>query len=167
MMKKSCLQVSTSGASYEFIIYFYEFRNPLGLQCRNCGSGGPPSCCDDVNQTENCSLRCDTRFRFLLRLFGTPVETAPNRPGFPYFSNGKYIPNSTNFTEGPNRFVISNSFTSPTQVNGHWVDNDVIIVPPTYSSDLILPIFSILHDFSVHVFISNLAQNSVKLLMNQ
>ena len=35
-----------------------------------------------IKQKTACSLRCDTRFRFLLRPFGAPVESAPNGPGF-------------------------------------------------------------------------------------
>ena len=53
---------------------------------------------------------CDTRFRFMLRPFGAPVETAPSG-GFPYFtrSNGG---NSDTFNEGPGGFLaIPNPFT--------------------------------------------------------
>ena len=109
--------MSVSEASYEFTVRFYEFRNPLGLQCGTCQSGGPPACCDDVNRTKNCineengPLRCDTRFRFMLRSFEASVETAPNT-GFPYFNNGNFRPNSINFTEGPNGFKgLSNPYT--------------------------------------------------------
>ena len=109
--------MSVSEANYEFTIRFYEFRNPLGLQCGECGSGGPPACCDDVQRTESCvneangPLRCDTRFRFLLRSFGASVDTAPSR-GFPYYNAGNIMPNSINFTGGfvnlPNPFTITN-----------------------------------------------------------
>ena len=108
--------MSVSEASYEFTVRFYEFRNPLGLQCGECGSGGPPACCDDVGRKENCinevigPLRCDTRFRFMLRPFGSSVETAPTG-GFPYFtpSNGG---NSDTFNEGPGGFLaLPNPFT--------------------------------------------------------
>ena len=108
------IQVSISEANYEFTVRFYEFRNPLGLQCGECGSGGPPACCDDVQRNENCDNvaphTCDTRVRFLLRPFGASVETAPTR-GFPYFtpSNGG---NSDTFNEGPGGFLaLSNPFT--------------------------------------------------------
>ena len=95
--------MSTSGASYEFTVRFYEFCNPLGLQCGGCENGGPPACCDDVQRTENCSTiaprTCDTRIRFLLRPFGSSVKSAPNT-GYRYFtpSNGG---NSEMFSEGP------------------------------------------------------------------
>ena len=103
------IQVSISEADYEFTVHFYEFRNPLGLQCGECGSGGPPACCDDVNRTENCineadgPLRCDTRFRFTLRPFGASVETAPDSH-FPHYNDGNFLPNSITFTEGSNGF---------------------------------------------------------------
>ncbi len=42
------MQASISETNYEFTIHFYEFRNPLGLQCGECESGGPTACCDDV-----------------------------------------------------------------------------------------------------------------------
>ena len=108
--------MSISEANYEFTVHFYEFRNPLGLQCGECESGGHPACCDDVQRNENCimtrTFTCDTRFRFLLRQFGAPVETAPSGV-FPHFttSNGG---NSDKFSEGPgavfslpNPFIIS------------------------------------------------------------
>ena len=100
-------------ADYQFTIRFYEFRNPLGLQCGVCESGGPPTCCDDLLQ-ENCvstpPRTCDTRFRFMLRPFGAPVETAPSG-GFPRFtpSNGG---NSHTFNEDPGGFLaLPNPFT--------------------------------------------------------
>ena len=108
------VQVSISEANHEFTVRFYEFRNPLGLQCGDCDSGGPPACCDDVDQAENCvnvaPRTCDTRFRFLLRPFGASVETAPTT-GFPHFtpSNGG---NSEIFNEGPGGFLaLPNPFT--------------------------------------------------------
>ena len=99
--------MSVSGASYEFTVRFYEFRNPLGLQCGDCGSGGPPACCDDVQRNENCAnvapRTCDTRFRFLLRSFGASVESAPNG-GFPHHtpSNSQ---NSDTYNKGPGGFL--------------------------------------------------------------
>ena len=106
--------MSTSGASYEFTVCFYEFRNPLGLQCGECGDRGPPACCDDVQRTENrtnvAPCTCDTRIRFLLRQFGSLVNTAPST-GYPYFtpSNGG---NSEMFSEGPGGFLgLPNPFT--------------------------------------------------------
>ena len=108
------MQVSISEANYEFTIRFYEFRNPLGLQCGECGSGGPPACCDDVNRTENCvnvaPLTCDTRFRFLLRPFNSSVETAPSGR-FPHHTPSN-AGNSDVFNEGPGAVVGSpNPFT--------------------------------------------------------
>ena len=98
--------------NYEFTIRFYEFRNPLGLQCDKCGSGGPPACCDDVDRTENCinedqsvgPRRCDTRFRFLLRPFGASVETAPSTR-FPHFTPSN-AGNSMTFDEAPGGFLV-------------------------------------------------------------
>ena len=98
--------MSVSKANYNFTVRFHEFRNPLGLQCGACESGEPPACCDDLLQ-ENCvnipPRTCDTRFRYLLRLFGASVETAPT-VGFPFFttSNGG---NSDTFNEGPGGFL--------------------------------------------------------------
>ena len=98
------MQVSISEAQYQFTVRFFEFRNPLGLQCGECGNGGPPACCDDVQRLENCNttrpFTCDTRFRFLLRPFGAPVETAPNT-GFPIFTPSNSLDNSLTFSEGP------------------------------------------------------------------
>ena len=101
------LQVSISEAEYEFTVHFYEFRNPLGLQCDECDSGGPPACCDEGSNATNCRnnapFNCDTRFRFVLRPFGASVETAPTR-NFPHFtpSNGG---NSETFNEGRGGFL--------------------------------------------------------------
>ena len=109
------LQVSLSEAAYDFTIRFYEFRNPLGLQCDECGSdGGLPACCDDVQRRENCNnvapFTCDTRFRFVLRPFGSPVETAPNT-GFPDFTQSS-VGNSATFNEGQGGFIaLPNPFT--------------------------------------------------------
>lgn len=105
-------------ADYEFTVRFYEFRNPLGLQCGACESGGAPVCCDDVKRTTDCiqdaPFTCDTRFRFQLRPYGSTVDTAPNR-GFPYYtpSNGG---NSDTFNEGPGGFLaLPNPFTITSQ----------------------------------------------------
>ena len=110
--------VSITEANYDFIVRFYEFRNPLGLQCDECTRSGPPACCDDIQRTENCinedqsvgPRRCDTRFRFLLRPFGASVKTAPFRE-FPYFTPARGG-NSDTFNEGPGGFLaLSNPFT--------------------------------------------------------
>ena len=97
--------ICISKADYSFTIRFFEFRNPFGLQCGECGNGGPPACCDDVQRLENCNttrpFTCDTRFRFLLRPFGAPVETAPNT-GFPIFTPSSIEGNNSGtFNEGP------------------------------------------------------------------
>ena len=110
------IQVSISEPKYEFIIHFHEFRNPLGLQCGECGNDRPPACCDEeinanaTNCRNDAPLNCDTRFRFVLRAFGASVETAPTRD-FPHFtpSNGG---NSETFNEGPGGFLaLPNPFT--------------------------------------------------------
>ena len=108
------MQVYTSEANYEFIVRFYEFRNPLGLQCGACESGGLPACCDDVQRNESCNMTkpftCDTRFRFLLRMYREPVETAPSE-GFPRFTPS-HGGNSETFNEGPGGLVgLPNPFT--------------------------------------------------------
>ena len=107
------IQISISEADYEFTVHFYEFRNPLGLQCGECGSG-PPACCDDVQRNESCinvaPFTCDTRFRFLLRQFGASVETAPDT-GFPHFTPSN-AGNSMTFNEAPGGFAaLANPFT--------------------------------------------------------
>ena len=106
--------MSVSKADHQFTIRFYEFRNPLGLQCGACESGGQPACCDEQGTVSNCRndrpYNCDTRFRFLLRPFGASVGTAP-RTGFPHFtpSNGG---NSEEFREGPHGLLdLQNPFT--------------------------------------------------------
>ena len=108
------MQASIGEANYNFTIRFYEFRNPLGLQCSACDSGGEPACCDEQGTVNNCrndrTYNCDTRLRFLLRPFGASVETAPNTR-FPYFthSNGN---NSKVFNEGPGAvWALPNPFT--------------------------------------------------------
>ena len=106
------IQVSITEASYDFIVRFYEFRNPLGLDCEVCEVGGLPSCCDASQQnSETCtnSLPCATGFVFLLRRFGSvnvdrTVVFAHSTPG-----NGG---NSATFNEGPGGFLaLSNPFT--------------------------------------------------------
>ena len=113
------IQVSLSEADFNFSIRFFEFRNPYGLQCGECGSGGLPACCDDVQRNESCYMTrpftCDTRFRFMLRPFGASVETAPNT-GFPHFTNGEGR-NSHTFSEGPYRFLnLGNPFVISTTI---------------------------------------------------
>ena len=108
-------QVSLSEADFNFTIRFFEFRNPLGLQCGECGNGGPPACCDDTQRLENCNttrpFNCDTRFRFLLRPFGEPVETAPNT-GFPFFTPSNALGTIIIFNQGPSGLLaLPNPFT--------------------------------------------------------
>ena len=103
--------MSVCKAGYEFSIRFYEFRNPLGLQCGACGSGGQPACCDNIRRTENClnepPLSCNTTFRFLLRPFEEPVETVPTG-GF--HSTPLSGVNSETFDEGrENPVTITNT----------------------------------------------------------
>ena len=102
-------------ADFDFTVRFYEFRNPLGLQCSECGSGGPPACCDDIQRVTDCvnvpPYTCDTRFRFMLRPYGAPIETAPSRE-FPYFTPSN-AGNSHSFSEGPGGFLaLPNPHTS-------------------------------------------------------
>ena len=128
------LQECLNDSGYNFTIRFYEFRNPLGLQCAECGSGGPPACCDDVQRFENCTnerpFTCDTRFRFLLRPFGAPAETAPNG-GFPYFNRGNGG-NSAVFSEASNGlFDLPNPFTITE--NETWTVSSQCILIPIYA----------------------------------
>ena len=104
--------MSVNEANYNFTIHFYEFCNPLGLQCGACESGGPPVCCDDVQRQENCTnvapLTCDMRIRFLLRPFGAPVDTS--RTSYPYFTRSSGG-NSELFSEGPGGLLgLANPF---------------------------------------------------------
>ena len=137
-------QISVTEADYDFIIHFYEFHNPLGLQCGECGSGGPPGCCDDVQRRENCNttkpFTCDTRFRFILRPFGASLETAPNHTSFPHITRGKDN-NSYTFSEGPQGFLnLHNPFVIT--MRGQWLvssmlymhkqDNNNVYITPTY-----------------------------------
>ena len=72
-------------ANYSFTVRFYAFRNPLRLQCSRCLNGGQPACCDNpwpVVSNISCTLitvPCETGFRFMLRPYGAPVDTAPTR----------------------------------------------------------------------------------------
>ena len=124
---QNVIQVAISEADYTFTIHFHEFRNPLGLQCGECGSGGPPACCDDVQRRENCNntrpYTCDTRFRFMLRPFGASVETAPNSSFLHYTSGEGHNTDTFNKASGgflalPNPYVTSN--------RGDWVVSDSI-----------------------------------------
>ena len=116
--------ISRGAAKFEFIIRFYEFRNPLGLQCDKCESGGLPACCDDVQRNETCinmePYSCDTGFNFLLRPYGASVGTVPN-VGFTFTLRN--IDNSGTFTEGPhgllgypNPFTYTSSMPWPVSV---------------------------------------------------
>ena len=112
-------QVAIVQADFEFTILFYEFHNPLGLQCSQCSSNaaGHPVCCDDIHRMNNCTnvapYTCDTRFRFMLRPYGAPIGTAPSRD-FPYFTPSN-AGNSHTFPMGrpggflalPNPYTIS------------------------------------------------------------
>ena len=104
------MQVSIAEANYDFIVRFYEFRNPLGLQCRACESGGQPTCCDDAQpNSEVCTnlQPCVTSFVFLLRPFGETAQT-----GVFYLLTRSNGGNSETFNEGPGGFLaLSNPFT--------------------------------------------------------
>ena len=129
--------MSVSEADYDFIIGFYEFRNPLGLQCGECGSGGPPACCDDVQRRENCNttrpFECDTRFRFMLRPFGASLETAPNHNhDFPYIARGKGN-NSYTFHEGQQGFLdLDNPFVIT--MRGQWLVGYLLCINKTITT---------------------------------
>ena len=119
--------MSVNEASYKFTVRFYEFRNPFGLQCGECKSGGSPACCDDVQRNENCinvrPLTCDTRFRFILRPFGASVETAPTE-GFPHFTPS-HAGNSDMFNEGPGGFLaLPNPFII-TDSTSEWTVSEI------------------------------------------
>ena len=102
------IQVSITEASYDFIVRFYEFRNPL----EDCEVGGQPSCCDDTQQnSEACtnSRPCVTEFVFLLRRFGS--IDVDRTVVFPHFTPGNGG-NSATFNEGPGGFLsLFNPFT--------------------------------------------------------
>ena len=105
------IQVSISEANYEFTVRFYEFHNPLGLQCGECEIGGPPACCDDVEQTENCRPNCDTKYKFILRPFRATIHNGK----VPYYLvniNSLSDGNGENFTEAPSGlYGLPNPFT--------------------------------------------------------
>ena len=106
------IQVSITEANYDFIVRFYEFRNPLGLQCSECESGGSPTCCDDTQpNSEVCTnlQPCVTSFVFLLRPFEESAETIV----FSLFTPSKFNGgNSEIFNEGPGGFLaLPNPFT--------------------------------------------------------
>ena len=136
------LQLPGSKADYNFTIRFFEFRNPLGLQCGECGNGGPPACCDDVQSLGNCNMTrpftCDTSFRFVLRPFGESVKTAPNS-GFPFFTTTSGD-NSETFNEGTSGLLaLPNPFTITIQVT--WTVSRYMI---THYVDYLIKINSFL-----------------------
>ena len=102
-------------ANYDFTVRFYEFRNPLGLQCSQCLTGGQPACCDDSENNVLCILNpaCETRFRFMLRPYEAPVDTAPTRDGdFPYITPATDSDGRIEFEIGPRAFLgLPNPFT--------------------------------------------------------
>lgn len=107
-------QIALVQADFEFSARFYEYENPLGLQCSQCRDGGSPACCDHGQRFNNCistpPYTCDTRFRLMLRPYGSLIETAP-LGGFRYFTPSS----STNrhvFSVGPGGFLaLPNPFT--------------------------------------------------------
>lgn len=108
-------------ADFQFFIAFFEFQNSLGLQCSLCSAGGHPSCCDDIKRFENCTnirpYTCDTKFRLMLRPYGSTIETAPQH-GFPYYTRSSGG-NSLNFPIGPRGFLTQPNPLNITNI-GPW-----------------------------------------------
>ena len=101
-------------ANYDFTVRFYEFRNPSGLQCSQCLTGGQPACCDNPERNVLCSLnRCETGFRFMLRPYEAPVDTAPTRDAdFPYITPATGGSSRIEFEAGSRAFLgLPNPFT--------------------------------------------------------
>lgn len=113
-------------ANFQFIVVFYEFHNSLGLQCSHCSVGGRPSCCDDIERFENCTnvkpYTCDTKFRLMLRPYGSPIKTAPLH-GFPYYTPSNAA-NSYYFPIGPGGFLALPNPFNTTHI-GPWTVSEV------------------------------------------
>ncbi len=94
-------------ANYEFTVRFYKFRNPHGLQCGQCLNGGQPACCDNPERHIFCtSNACETRFRFMLRPYEAPVDTAPTKnTSFPYITPASSGNRHMEFTTGSRAFL--------------------------------------------------------------
>ena len=119
-------------ANFEFTVRFYEYWNPTGL-CAECGTNGVPVCCDDPLLTESCQntgvFRCDTRFRYILRPFNAPLETAPNT-GFPVFTPSLTNLNHETFREGGGGFLASPNPNTHTNTSPWTVSHIHIIISP-------------------------------------
>lgn len=100
-------------ANYDITVRFYEFRNPLRLQCSQCLNGGQPACCDNPESNVSCANPCETGFRFMLRPYEAPVDTAPIRnEDFPYLTPATDSNRRIEFDTGSRAFLrLSNPFT--------------------------------------------------------
>ena len=67
-------------------------------------------------------LTCDTRFRFMLRPFRAPVETAPNT-GFPYFTPSKSTISPTSVWDWSNYQSFPHWPWAGTWNKLHWENN--------------------------------------------
>ena len=100
-------------ANYDFTVRFYEFRNQLRLQCSQCLNGGQPACCDNPESNVSCINSCETGFRFMLRPYEAPVETAPTRnEDFLHITPATDGSHRIEFERGSRAFLrLSNPFT--------------------------------------------------------
>ncbi len=114
---------------FVLMVNLVNYTNPSGL-CAECNGTTLddvttadqliPVCCDEATSTSNCDntgdARCDTRFRWTIRLFGASLETRPasipNATNPPYFfTNCALSPTSCPFSEmsaisqGPTAFL--------------------------------------------------------------
>ena len=110
----SCVCIQTQiGANYDFIVLFYEFRNPTNLGCdfQCIVNAQTHRCCDDRDRTSNCiNQQCDIRFRFRLFPFNNSrVNVDPHEYPYhtPVFGVSPII-----FSQGPTGLGnVSNPFT--------------------------------------------------------
>ena len=121
MLNLLLTQIALVQADFDLSALFYEYENLLGLQCSQCSDGSSPVCCDHEQRFNNCistpPYNCDTRFRLMLRPYGSPIETAPLRD-FPYFTPSSGA-NRYTFPIGPGGFLaLPNPFII-TQI-GPW-----------------------------------------------
>lgn len=104
-------------ANYKFTVHFHQYQNPLGLQCNRCLSRGQRACCDNPERNASCGNDpCETGFRFMLRPYGAPGETAPTRnEDFPqdYITPDNISVRSTEFHHRflglPNPFTLTST----------------------------------------------------------
>ena len=114
---------------FELLVNLVNYTNPSGL-CAECltrldqvtnATELVPVCCDEPNITDNCNntgdARCDTRFRWTIRPFGSSLETRPpsipnaDNPSF-FFTDCTLSPStcpfseiSATFSQGPTGFL--------------------------------------------------------------